>query len=91
MSFCEDDRLLNSNNTFLFLSQVEELPSPPSEPLHDLGPGDWIMVKNLGNKRKKQCRWVGPHQVLQTSNRAVMIAEGATWLDTSEFKRALEK
>ncbi|CAF88293.1 unnamed protein product, partial [Tetraodon nigroviridis] len=72
------------------LQRVQELPPPPSEPLHDLRPGDWIMVKKLNNGRKKRLIWDGPHQVLQSSNSGVMIAEGATWLDTSEFKRAFE-
>ncbi|TWW68473.1 hypothetical protein D4764_19G0002710, partial [Takifugu flavidus] len=64
-----------------------ELPSPASKPLHDIVPGDWIMVKVLSTRKRNG--WKGPHQVLQASHTSVMIAEGATWLDTSQFKSLL--
>uniref|UniRef100_A0A674P066 HSF-type DNA-binding domain-containing protein n=2 Tax=Takifugu rubripes TaxID=31033 RepID=A0A674P066_TAKRU len=64
-----------------------EVRSPASEPLHDIVPGDWIMVKVLSTRKRNG--WKGPHQVLQASHTSVMIAEGATWLDTSQFKSLL--
>ncbi|TWW68456.1 hypothetical protein D4764_19G0002540 [Takifugu flavidus] len=45
------------------------------------------MVKVLSTRKRNG--WKGPHQVLQASHTSVMIAEGATWLDTSQFKSLL--
>ncbi|TWW71704.1 hypothetical protein D4764_16G0002010 [Takifugu flavidus] len=37
-----------------------EVPSPASKPLHDIVPGDWIMVKVLSTRKRNG--WKGPHQ-----------------------------
>ncbi len=54
------------------------LPQPTDRKLHDLKPGDWIVVKNLRKKHWKSHRCTGPFQILLTTETAVKITEKAT-------------
>uniref|UniRef100_A0A9J8AXJ4 Histidine triad nucleotide binding protein 1 n=1 Tax=Cyprinus carpio carpio TaxID=630221 RepID=A0A9J8AXJ4_CYPCA len=47
-------------------------------PLHDLKPGDFVVVRDLRRKSWKAKRWLGPFQVLLTTHTAVKVAERAT-------------
>lgn len=40
-------------------------------PLHDLKPGDFVVVRDLRRKSWKAKRWLGPFQVLLTTHTAV--------------------
>lgn len=54
--------------------------------LHDLKPGDWIVVRDLRKKSWRSQRWNGPQQVLLTTETAMKVAERATWIHASHCK-----
>ncbi|KAJ8342270.1 hypothetical protein SKAU_G00321980, partial [Synaphobranchus kaupii] len=47
------------------------LPEPASGPLHDLQPGDWVVMKDFRRKKWHQTRWrlLGSRQPLQKGSR----------------------
>ena len=73
------------------LSQIskqvkEDLPDAAVQPLHDLKPGDVVVVRDLRRKHWKCKRWNGPFQVLPVTHTAVKVAERATWIHASHSK-----
>ena len=56
--------------------------------LHDLQPGDWIVVKDYRRRTWNSPRWLGPFQVLLITSSAVKVAERATWIHASHCRRA---
>ena len=71
--------------------QVKEaLPTPAAGPLHDLKPGNWIVVKDLRWKSWHSKRWTGPFQVLLTTQTAVKVAERDTWIHANHCKKIPE-
>ncbi|XP_060922638.1 uncharacterized protein LOC132996313 [Limanda limanda] len=68
----------------------DALPKSIDGELHDLKPGDWIVVKDLRRKSWRARRWNGPYQVLLTTQTAVKVAERATWVHASHCKRVPE-
>ena len=69
--------------------QVKEaLPLSKEEQLHDLQPGDWIVVKDYRRRTWNSPRWLGPFQVLLITSSAVKVAERATWIHASHCRRA---
>jgi len=70
-------------------SQVKEALTPSKEgQLHDLQPGDWIMVKDYRRRAWHSPRWSGPFQVLLVTSSAVKVAERASWIHACHCKRA---
>ncbi|KAK2920516.1 hypothetical protein Q8A73_000001, partial [Channa argus] len=54
------------------------LSTPADTTLHDLKPGDWVLIKDHRRKHWRQRRFTGPHQVLLTSSTAVKVEGRAT-------------
>ncbi len=56
-------------------------------PLHDIKPGDFVVVRDLRRKSWKAKRWLGPLQVLLTTHTAVKVVERATWIHASHCRK----
>ncbi|XP_062255780.1 protein NYNRIN-like [Platichthys flesus] len=94
-SLCEDEMLCYCTNLSSALSAIHKqvkdaLPTPATGPLHDLKPGDWVVVKDLRRKSWRHRRWTGPYQILLTTHTAVKVAERTTWIHASHCKRVPE-
>lgn len=92
---CEDEMLCYCAKFSAVLSQVqaqvkEALPQPAEGILHNLKPGDWVVVKDFRRKSWRARRWLGPFQVLLVTQTAVKVAERATWIHASHCKRVPE-
>lgn len=83
-ALCEHDMLEYCRNLSPgLLQQVQAVFPPASQPLHDIQPGDWILVNEVWREGWKQGRQVGPYQVLLTTHTAVKVAEIEAWIHTS--------
>ncbi|KAF7648342.1 hypothetical protein LDENG_00158280 [Lucifuga dentata] len=92
---CDDDMLKYFKVLSSMLSknhqQVKDaLPQPKEGRLHDLEPGDWVVVKDFRRKSWKQPRWLGPYQILLITESAVKVAERATWIHASHCRKVPE-
>ncbi|KAL1263450.1 hypothetical protein QQF64_006189 [Cirrhinus molitorella] len=56
-------------------------------PLHDIKPGDFVVIQDFRRKSWKAKRWLGPFQVPLTTYTAVKVAEKATWVHASHCRR----
>ncbi|XP_067361900.1 uncharacterized protein [Channa argus] len=63
------------------------LSTPADTNLHNLKPGDWVLIKDHRRKHWRQRRFTGPHQVLLTSSTAVKVEGHATWVHASHCKK----
>ncbi|XP_029694708.1 uncharacterized protein isoform X2 [Takifugu rubripes] len=59
------------------------LPTPAEEQLHNLKPGDYVVVKDFRRTRWNQKQWKGPFQILLVTQTAIKVAERATWIHAS--------
>ncbi|XP_062248239.1 uncharacterized protein LOC133956894 [Platichthys flesus] len=89
---CDDNMLSYCANLTSSLSDIRRqvtssLPHPATEPLHNLQPGDFVVVKDFRRKNWRSRRWQGPYQILLTTYTAVKVAERATWIHASHCKR----
>ncbi|KAF7643532.1 hypothetical protein LDENG_00237790 [Lucifuga dentata] len=72
-------------------SQVKAvLPEPKEEPLHDLKPGDWVVIKDFRRKHWNSPRWLGPFQVLLTTATAIKTEGRTTWVHTTHVRKVPE-
>ncbi|XP_044028260.1 uncharacterized protein LOC122864712 [Siniperca chuatsi] len=78
---------ISSDNGTPFMSAA--LKSAAERKLHDLEPGDWIVVKDFRRKNWRARRWNGPYQILLTTETAVKVAERATWIHATHCKVGL--
>lgn len=67
----DDDMLryccaLNNALKLIFPKVKADLPEPASAQLHDIQPGDWVVVKDLRRKHWHQPQWTGPYQLRGT-------------------------
>ncbi|XP_044056290.1 uncharacterized protein LOC122878039 [Siniperca chuatsi] len=69
------------------LQVKEAIPKAAERKLHDLEPGDWIVVKDFRRKNWWACRWNGPYWILLTTETAVKGAERATWIHATHCIR----
>ncbi|TWW66949.1 hypothetical protein D4764_20G0009810 [Takifugu flavidus] len=70
--------------------QVKAALPTPAEELHNLKPGDYVVLKDFRRTRWNQKRWQGPFQILLVTQTAVKVAERATWIHASHCKRVPE-
>ncbi|XP_060767572.1 uncharacterized protein LOC132875024 isoform X3 [Neoarius graeffei] len=92
---CDDAMLnycatLSSALKFIHKQVKEALPKPTEGPLHDLQPGDWIVVKDFRRTKWNKPRWNGPFQVLLTTPLAVKVTGRVTWIHASHCRRVPE-
>lgn len=90
---CENDMLEYCSSLLKSLSQIhgqvkEALPKQAEGLLHDLKPGDWVVVREAKRKTWKSPRWVGPFQILLITHTAVKVQGRATWVHAHHCKRA---
>jgi len=90
-SLCENAVLTYYVNLSKIVADIRSqvaaaLPTPADSTLHTLKPGDWVLVRNFRRQRWNSVRWLGPFQVLLTTQTAVKIAERATWIHASHCR-----
>nr|XP_043874560.1 protein NYNRIN-like [Solea senegalensis] len=91
-ALCDHNTLTYCTNLSKQLSDVKKqviaaLPVPASGPLHQLEPGDFVVIKDFRRKSWRNRRWQGPFQILLTTHTAVKVAERATWIHASHCRK----
>ena len=91
-STCCDDAMLQYCKTMSSaLSQIrrqvtDALPQEAKGPLHDIQPGDYVLIKDFRRSRWNSERWRGPFLVLLVTFTSVKVAERSTWVHSSHCK-----
>ncbi|KAF7643131.1 hypothetical protein LDENG_00244570 [Lucifuga dentata] len=84
LTYC---RFLCSQLSSLHSLAAAHLPQPVPGPLHCLKPGDWILIKSPSKKHWNSPRWLGPFQVLLTTDTAIKTEGQATWIHATHCKK----
>ncbi|KAF7644108.1 hypothetical protein LDENG_00227710 [Lucifuga dentata] len=72
-------------------SQVKAaLPTSLPGPLHALKSGDWVLIQAPTKKKWNSPRWLGPFQVLLTTDTAVKTEGRAMWVHATHCKKVPE-
>ena len=66
---------------------IAALPRSAEGPLHSIGPGDYVVIKDHRRKSWRSKRWLGPFLVLLVTHTAIKVAERATWVHASHCKK----
>ncbi len=82
---CENDLLNYCREVSCLLSnisvQVKAAQGKVAERfLHEVRPGDFVVIRDHRRKSWKSKRWLEPFQVLLVTHTAVKVAERATWV-----------
>ncbi len=82
---CENDMLNYCKEMSCLLSnisvQVKAAQGKVAEKfLHEVRPGDFVVIRDHRRKSWKSKRWLGPFQVLLVTHTAVKVAERALWV-----------
>ncbi len=82
---CENDKLNYCKEMSCLLSnisvQVKAAQGKVAETfLHEVRPGDFVVIRDHRRKSWKSKRWLGPFQVLLVTHTARKVAERATWV-----------
>ncbi len=82
---CENDMLNYCKEMSCLLSnisvQVKAAQGKVAETfLHEVRPGDFVVIRDHKRKSWKSKRWLGPFHVLLVTHTAVKVAERATWV-----------
>ncbi len=82
---CENDMLNYCKEVSCLLSnisvQVKAAQGKVAERfLHEVRPGDFVVIRDHRRKSWKSKRWLEPFQVLLVTHTAVKVAERATWV-----------
>ncbi len=89
---CENDMLNYCKEVSCLLSnisvQVKAAQRKVAERfLHEVRPGDFVVIRDHRRKSWKSKRWLGPFQVLLVTHTAVKVAERATWVHINHCRR----
>ncbi len=89
---CENDMLNYCKEMSCLLSnisvQVKAAQGKVAERfLHEVRPGDFVVIRDHRRKSCKSKRWLGPFQVLLVTHTAVKVAERATWVHINHCRR----
>uniref|UniRef100_A0A8C9XJU6 Murine leukemia virus integrase C-terminal domain-containing protein n=1 Tax=Sander lucioperca TaxID=283035 RepID=A0A8C9XJU6_SANLU len=76
-----------SNCAYVHEDVSAALPQPAEGPLHQLQPGDFVVVKDFRRKNWQSKRWQGPYQILLTTHTAVKAAERASWIHAAHCRK----
>ncbi|KAK4807567.1 hypothetical protein QYF61_003356 [Mycteria americana] len=69
---------------------LEAIKLPREIAVHDLQPGDRVLLKVFSCKSKLEARWEGPYTVLLSSYFAVKFTGKEAWIHHSHVKQLLE-
>ncbi len=89
---CENDMLNYCKEMSCLLSnisvQVKAAQGEVAETfLHEVRPGDFVVIRDHRRKSWKSKRWLGPFQVLLVTHTALKVAERATWVHVNHCRR----
>ncbi len=89
---CENDMLNYCKEMSCLLSnisvQVKAAQGKVAETfLHEVRPGDFVVIRDHRRKSWKLKRWLGPFHVLLVTHTAVKVAERATWVHVNHCRR----
>ncbi len=77
LNYCKEMSCLLSNISV----QVKAAQGKVAERfLHEVRPGDFVVIRDHRRKSWKSKRWLGPFQVQLVTHTAVKVAERATWV-----------
>ncbi|CAL9706360.1 unnamed protein product [Knipowitschia caucasica] len=89
---CEDGMIRYCITLTKSLSDIRRqvssaLPQRADHPLHNIQPGDFVLIRNFKPKSWNHHRWLGPFQVLLVTHTAVKVQERQTWVHASHCKQ----
>ena len=90
---CEDNMIkyciaLNKVLREFFPRLQAVFPDSKTGYLHDIQPGDWVVVRNFRKAKWSDRRWLGPYMVVLSTTTALLLAgRGSSWIHASHVRR----